>query len=321
MMFQKTMFVLVLVVCLALLLPGFVLAQFQMIPDITDEELASVKEQSTLTENLFTGAAQGQINWEKGYVIVSAYGAPDRKQVFNIADEKVRAIDLAYYNAIMKIAQILIGVRITGQILVEDFYKESSLVKAEVDGFVKGLQRLDKHDDFEEMPDGSILAKATVIAPLYGGKGFMTRLLDISDVNKKLDSFPGKKYTSPTKPDVPVEAPANITGLILDCRDMVRKPKPAVMPRLVTPDGRSVYGKDNVPRSVFVNGELFGYSGSIDSQTAKKKAGNNPLVIKPIGIDSNRSDDIVISQEDANRIILADRQQSFLAAARVLTVL
>jgi len=310
---MKQLFYLFLIVILAInIFPNVLLAQ-----DFTPDFLKAVKmknEKSVTKQQLYSGSAHAEIDWENEYLVVTAYGAADKSQVVNIADEKVQASDAAYLNAIEKAAEIIVGIRITGLSTIQQFYKMNTMIKQTINGYIRGIDHLEEYDRFEEMPDGSWLAQVSIGLPLYGNNGFIPKVLNIKIIAQEIE----KNKLKPFKPSKKIRTASKYSGLIIDCRKMGEQPVISVLPRIITPDKKSVYGMENVPRSVLLNGGLVGYASSIKSSAVAKRVGDNPLTITPADIDKRRKDHIIVTQDDANKILGADEQQSFRSKAKVL---
>lgn len=289
----------------------------QDVSDAMFDDLMQKQAKDALKQNLYSGSAHGVIDWERGYLVVTAYGAAHKGSTVNIADEKVQAIDAAYYNAIEKLSEILLGIRITANVTVRNISIQNSIIKQFIKGYLHNVDHLENRDSWEELPDGSWLARASVGVPLYGAQGFIPRLLQKEPAWQKITETPPIAFKPKSAaPDTSTQQ--NYTGLIIDCSKMAERPDLSVAPRILTQDGKSVYGSENVPRSVVLNGSLVWYANSLQSSVVAQKVGSYPLIVKPVGIDQNKKDHIIISQADANKIIWADQVNHFRDKARVL---
>ncbi len=282
-------------------------------------EAAQAYEGNKLRQSTYAGSAHGEIDWENGMIIVSAYGAADKSRVQNEADEKVQAIDAAYYNAVSQLGEIVLGVQIDGVVTVGSSI-ESGLIQQTWKGKLRQVRHLSEYDKWERLADGSLLAQATVSMPLYGEQGFIPMIVQQEPFWKEVT----KVTPTPVKP-APLPEPKRIeysgwTGLVLDCRSLHGGFRQAVLISVMTPDGKSVYGKEYVPREILMNNGMVWYGTSLSGKLAQDKVGPKPLVITVTGskLDQFNQPCLVVTHEDANRIIWADQQTPFRSKGRVL---
>ena len=59
----------------------------------------------------------------------------------------------------------------------------------------------------------------------------------------------------------------------------------------------------------------------MDSAKSHESAGKNPLVIKALAIKGNLKSDIVLSNEDSQKLLKADKKEKFLEKLNVAMVL
>lgn len=284
------------------------------------EELQQQQKRQTVNQHSYSGAAHGEIDWEKGYLVVTAYGAADRSQVQDTAGEKVYAGEVAYRNAIEKAAEVLVGIRVTGQMTVNDFMKLNTTIKQTINGYIQGIEHLAKYDTGETLPDGSWLAQVSAGVQLYGTNGFFFKALGLQPIWDEINKNSFASYQAAPGDHSAAEKEMVYTGLIIDCRKMAAPPTVSAAPRLITPEGKSVYGIENVSRAVISKEGLVRYVVTMDSLVVIEKVGYNPLRIEPLGLKKSANDHIIISPSDAEKIIKADQRYPFLAKARVLVL-
>ena len=85
---------------------------------------------------------KGEINWSKGYVVARGYGFVDPKKPRGQA--RLLAERAAVLDARRNLLEIVKGVRITSETVVEDYMTESDLVYQRVEGLVKGARVIGK---------------------------------------------------------------------------------------------------------------------------------------------------------------------------------
>ena len=114
---------------------------------------------------------------------------------------------------------------------------------------------------------------------------------------------------------------AEFTGLIIDCRDLNEQLTISILPKIITKNGKLVYGTKKVPKKIIIEKGLVSYALSIEVPLVIKRTGKNPLVIKPIKIDKSDKSCIVISEKDGLKIVSANKRRHFLESAKVVIVL
>jgi hypothetical protein len=100
-----------------------------------------------------------------------------------------------------------------------------------------------------------------------------------------------------------------ITGVILDASGVGARP--ALAPKILTPDGEEVYGPSRVPRDVVMNVGLVAYANSVSrAKEIEDRVGGNPLVIEAISTGGSNKANLVISDEDAKLLASLDERGS-----------
>ena len=271
------------------------------------------------TQHFYSKAVHGEIDWVEGTIYVSAFGAVDRSQVYNQADERVQARKVAIENARHKLAEIVLGVKVVGEMTVQNSTELSGSVMHKISGFLKNSRPIPESDRFEEMPDGSLLAQATVALPIYGLNGLIPTVLGDDRVWEELSTPQLEEYSLPTRLEEINELPKDVayTGLIVDCSELGVYVPPAIIYQIITPDRKIVYGPQKVPRSVVLNGRVVRFTNSYSNSANAKIVGKQPLIVSAVALDSDGKS-IIISQEDANKVMTTDLQHSYLHLAKVL---
>ncbi len=130
---------------------------------------------------------------------------------------------------------------------------------------------------------------------------------------------PKKESSAPASP--PVAPGAVYTGVIIDASGLGARP--ALGAKLRTPDLKVFYGTHLVPRELAMNFGLAGYAGTAKQARAthKSRIGESPLIVKGLRSHGTRKADIVLSEEDSQRVVLADLKGKFLQKAKVVIVI
>jgi TolB-like protein len=119
----------------------------------------------------------------------------------------------------------------------------------------------------------------------------------------------------PESPRPPIERPDNIlddspyTGLIIDARDF--RLQRAMGPRILDEDGHVLYpDPKHVPDLDYL--EDHGMASYVAHESEATRAGKHPLIVRAIDVITPGHDDMVVSNETAERIREANRRDQFL---------
>lgn len=239
----------------------------------------------------------GEINWTTGWIKAGGLGVPPPQA--GPSQAKEMAERAAYIVALRNLAEIVNGVRVDAETVVENYLVKSDTIKTQVSGFIRGAQKV--KSDLE--PDGSV--RMLVRMPLWGSDSLIT-------------AFTHEKSVRPQK--LPSEPPTQggATGLVIDARGLGAKP--AFFPLLLDEQGTVVYGPETVDPSVAEKeglveyhtlpkdanlSSLFGEHMSVIRPvriTAPPRQGPRPLKIKGFNKAGSLKTNILISSEDAKKI-------------------
>ena len=96
--------------------------------------------------------------------------------------------------------------------------------------------------------------------------------------------------------------------------------RPCLFPRIFDEDMRPVMKRDNVEPAVLAAWGPLGYAAGLLA-SAEDRVGDDPLRIRALGVFGAARTDIVISREDAARILSRPENRDLLRLGRVLVVL
>jgi len=109
------------------------------------------------------------------------------------------------------------------------------------------------------------------------------------------------------------------TGLIVDARGLGARP--ALAPRILNEKGEEVYGSSYVSREWAIKWGMAGYEKDVDAATANDRVTDQPLIAKGLRAEGPNRADIVISDQDAEKLHSMKENLSFLEKCRVIIVL
>ena len=137
---------------------------------------------------------------------------------------------------------------------------------------------------------------------LYGGANSIANIVVPKDT--KVEPFPkfSPKYET---------IDGNYTGLIIDCggQDI----STAILPKIKSVSGKEVYAFQFLQRNVVVGRGMVNYSNGSNNS----RAGNNPLTIQAMFVEDC---DVVVSDDDAEKILAANSKANFLQNCAVVFV-
>ena len=134
---------------------------------------------------------QGMINWTSGEVYATGIGAPPPNAV-NPAQARAMAERAAQVVAYRNLLEIVKGVRVDSETVVENFMTKSDIIRTRVDGIIKGAMPVKK----QYLSDGSV--EITVVMHMKGE--FLNAVVP--------ESFGGTMLPPPLKPAPNIAVPS-----------------------------------------------------------------------------------------------------------------
>lgn len=214
----------------------------------------------------------GEVNWTDKTVLATGSGAPNLK-LSNVAQIRLNAERAAELSAYKNIIEALKGVRVTAQSLGGDQLGKTQ-IRAQVEGLLRGCKKVDTRYFSDYGVD------VVVKCPLDGALAAVLH--------------PQGDY----KP-VELKGEKTVTGLIVDATDL--NVKPSLAPRIVAEDGTEIYSQSIVKPAALQKSGTIAYYSSIDHAKKSDRVGDQPLVVKAIGLAED-SGELRIAAADAAKI-------------------
>jgi hypothetical protein len=214
----------------------------------------------------------GEVNWTDKTVIATGSGAPNLK-LPNVAAIRLNAERAAELSAYKNILEALKGVRITAQVLGGDQLGKTE-IRAQVEGIVRGCKKVDTRYFSDYGVD------VVVKCPLDGA---LSQVLLPQPEQKAID----------------LKGDKTITGLIVDATGLSLKP--SLSPRIVAEDGSEIYSQGWVKSPALQKGGAVAYYSSVDHAKKGDRVGDQPLVVRAIGLAEN-SGELRIAAADAAKL-------------------
>ena len=269
----------------------------------------TVAEQGLLVEQVtVVDEMIGYIDWEEGYIYAVGDGVPPAEAV-NPAQARVMAKRAAIDTALARLLEMAKAVRVDAESTTVNFVNESYVVRTRVSGLVANAEIV-KLRHFE---DGSY--QILMRMPINGIEGLASAILPIQ-IEKVIHVRIAYEITAE---EMQEEMKAAYTGLIVDARGL--EVKPAMYPRLVTQAGKVIYDIMAANPNIVIQQGLVDYCSSLEAAMRCPRIGENPLTVEAIAVSGTYGADLVLSEEDAEKILQADASGHFLSEARVVIVI
>lgn len=264
-----------------------------------------------LRQNHLNIAQDPQDALKYGYILVYGEGLPSLTARTS-AEKRLTAESAANVIASRNLVEQLSGFALTGERTVKDKRELYDVAKKTVTGFVRGVEEVCK--EYNERDETALVI---IKVGMGGPQGFATQLYEriLQNTDLKRDLI-GKVSVYRPKP-VPVDAVYD--ALIIDTTSDVFKP--ALINRIFTLKGESLYDPSRVRKEVLVQHGCGEYTNTVDKarEALALRGATNPLVVTANGTVNQT--DVRVSAEDALRIFSADQKAGFFAEGRVAFVL
>jgi len=270
-------------------------------------------------KDLVQDVGNGSINWSRAVIQAKGIGAPPEKH-YGKPQARPLALRAAKLDAYRNLLETTKGVRIDSKTTVTNFMVDSDVIKAEVDGMVKGASVVKQ----EYLSDGTV--EITVEMSLNGGFAQLILPREIKQIEPitPIATAETAETQAPTPPPekpsvaLPKEEKVVYTGLVVDARGLGIRP--AMAPKVVDENGQEVYGSAFVSREFAVQQGMSGYARDLTAAQSNTRVTNSPFTAKGLRAEGSGRSDVVVSNADASRLRSASEHLSFLKKCRVMIV-
>jgi hypothetical protein len=228
-----------------------------------------------------------------------------------LARAKMMARRAAIMDAQRNLVEIIKGATVDADSTMNNFLLQSDIVKTKVNGVITGARVVS-----EGLEDGGYHVVLSV--PEYGVGSVAEVAIDTKMGNYTPEPVPAPSATAikTYKPEPQAQINGGYTGLVIDAKGsaLVR----TFCPVIYDTNGRAIYGVHNVDKDYAISHGIVDYAdGSASWQTVgigQSRAGSNPLIIKMVSLRDRATNkcDIVISVEDADKILIENQKHGFL---------
>lgn len=248
-------------------------------------------------------------------VTADGYGALPANVPFPRA--KMMARRVAIMDAQRNLLDIIKGTQVDAESVMDNFLLQSDVVKTKVSGVITGARIIS-----EGMQDGGY--HVTLSVPEYG----VGSVADVA-IDAKMGDYTPEPVPAPSaaalktyKPEPQAQVSGGYTGLVIDAKGSALTR--TFCPVIYDTNGRAIYGVQNVDKDYAISQGIVEYAdGSVSWQTVsigQSRAGSNPLVVKMVSLRDRATNkcDVVISVEDADRILIENQRSRILSSYAVV---
>ena len=259
-------------------------------------------------------ANENAVNWSKGDVTAIGVGYPPEEMGMRGNSIARRA---AMVDAQRNLLEITKGVQIDAETTVENMTVSSDVVNSKVQGLLKGAQIFEEGN----LDDGGYYVKMRIA--LYGSTNSLASVA-MAEYTKDIQhqEFAEVKDTELSKKEVKQVKRAGYTGVIINASGLGLEA--TFSPAILDTNGRVVYGITNVDKDIVINKGMVDYATAVEDATVSSRAGDNPLVVKAVDVKGGKNSvnkvNVVVSVEDADRILLANEKSAMLENLAVVFV-
>lgn len=226
-----------------------------------------------------------------------------------IGRAKIMARRAAIVDAQRNLVETIQGTAVDSETTVNNFILTDDVVKTKVSGLIKGATVID-----EELLEDNMY-RVVMSVPMYGVGSVAEIAYDAVIGNNQPQNIP-------MADDAFIESytPAEnmYTGLVIDASGS--ELEKTFCPAIYDTNGRVIYGVNNVDKDYAISNGIVEYSNNINSLNTR--AGVKPIVIKIVSLKPRvvNKCDVIISVDDADRLLAENQRSHFLDKYAVVFV-
>jgi hypothetical protein len=243
-----------------------------------------------LAGDLIQTANSGSINWSKGIITVQA-----------------KEVETAYQN----MWEVIEELRINNEQQLGELVNHNQNLRIQLQQLIEKIRAVAERDLTSGQP---------IIKLQLSLKGAFIEALLATQPTYSVGRRPARfgRPASPPGSNGPLFI-REVTGLVIDARGL--KVVPAITPQIISAAGQLIYGLKSVNRSYMANQGLLEYLPDMAAAQASKRVADNPVLVKALAVDPEDGTDLIISNQDAERIMRIAKKHDFLYKCRVIIVL
>lgn len=265
----------------------------------------------------------GDVDWTNLQMIV-AVGVGSAPEGMAAGRANALARRAALVDAQRTLAEMIKGVQVDAETTVDMLEVQSDVIRTKVSALIRGFQVMGE----EVGADGLYYVKIGV--PLFGNNSLAS--IVIPEVKPQAAPEPIREVdtskASITFDEMDSLRAENYTGLVIIAANM--NLMPTFSPVIYDMEGNAIYGIKNVDSDFAISKGMVEYANSPDKPfdlaetNYGGRVGNHPLVINAESVRSGSNSvnpvNIVITKDDAERVIIANKSSQFLEHCAVVFV-
>lgn len=260
-------------------------------------------------------------------IIVKGEGVAPADRPLSAGQKEILATRAAKVVALRELAEVLAGVRVTGETCVQDAAAQSDQVRAAVDGVIKGAEVV--HESYDPKKEMAVVyVQLNLDGPNGLTQSLLPKLLKEAKAAKAPAFAPPAPPAPAAAPAAPVAAPAAAPpgasapaadALIIDATG--KNFRPALINRVVVKNGSVLFEPSKIPPEILAKKGCGDYTSDVGKAKAilASHGAKNPMVVTAVGV--LQSTDAQVSDGDATIIFDANQKTNFLEGAQVVFVL
>jgi len=241
------------------------------------------------------------------------------ENVINAGQARRSAMRIAKQDALSQLIEIVNGVNVTSETTVSGAMFDD-VIKTQVQGAIRGARQIGQpkylsDTSVEVVYEVKMADISRVLLPMAEKAPTLT--FDNANVTVS-GAAAAATNQEQAGTDTGVRS-GGVTGIIIDGTGLGLRP--AMSPRILNQGGSVVYGPGQYSRDYAAANGVAGYAKSLDQAKSDTRVQGNPLVIRAASTSGSTSADVIISNEDAGRLAVADGAAGLLKNCRVMFVL
>ena len=241
------------------------------------------------------------------------------ENVINAGQARRSAMRIAKQDALRQLIEIVNGVNVTSETTVSGAMFDD-VIKTQVQGAIRGARQIGQpkylsDTSVEVVYEVKMADISRVLLPMAEKAPTLT--FDNTNV-----ALPGTVAAAAEQKQAGADTgikSGGVTGIIIDGKGLGLRP--AMSPRILNQGGSVVYGPGQYSRDYAAANGVAGYAKSLDQAKSDTRVQGNPLVIRAASTSGSTSADVIISNEDAGKLAVADGAAGLLKNCRVMFVL
>ena len=241
------------------------------------------------------------------------------ENVINAGQARRSAMRIAKQDALRQLIEIVNGVNVTSETTVSGAMFDD-VIKTQVQGAIRGARQIGQpkylsDTSVEVVYEVKMADISRVLLPMAEKAPTLT----FDNTNVALSgTVAAAAEQQQAGADTGIKS-SGVTGIIIDGTGLGLRP--AMSPRILNQGGSVVYGPGQYSRDYAAANGVAGYAKSLDQAKSDTRVQGNPLVIRAASTSGSTSADVIISNEDAGKLAVADGAAGLLKNCRVMFVL